>query len=172
MAAAASAKARQFIKDDYDLERFARLWSQNVRHYMSRNEVEPNRVLVLRYEELLAKPAEHLDRLSSFTGVSGFHPSVLSVKINCPEADGVGMNRTRYVPPIELMDSEIEIIERVSGREMQRLGYFNSKDVRSDCPHQNAPRHSMRSDREAPRENPVSDVPGVLSLAKVQKPIP
>lgn len=133
--AAASAKARRFINDHYELERFARLWAQNVRQYMPRVQSEPAVVQLFRYEDLLSEPSRTVERLSAFSGIQRFDRKVLAKKINCPGVNGNGSSQSGYVESIPLTKAEEEIVLRCAEREMKWLGYLESNKSRSDSPH-------------------------------------
>jgi hypothetical protein len=111
--ALASAKARRFVTDDASVAVFCAAWAKNLGDMLTLND---DRVLLIRYEELLVAREAHLKALESFTGAQGLRPEAFNTKVNTffgDEADG--HSPTQYITPATLTDGDLQAIERAAG---------------------------------------------------------
>lgn len=100
-----SAKARRFVTTEEEVAKFCADWNRNLREVSELAHDE--RVLFLKYEDLLDRKAEHLKLLELFTGAAALDPSAFDLKINTfagKEADG--HSPTQYIEPAELTDAD------------------------------------------------------------------
>jgi hypothetical protein len=111
VAAAASAKARRFLRAPADFERFAERWQAGV--IASEGLRADPHVLVLRYEDLVRGSGGALRELADFTGARDLDPAVLRARVNTwsgAAADGHASGG--YVAPAELDEHELAALER------------------------------------------------------------
>jgi len=115
-----SAKARRFVEGEDQVERFCTDWARNVRETIDLT-ADP-RVLVLRYEDLVARRAPQLERLRTFSGADLLKPEVFDLKINTYaglEADG--HSPSQYIAPLELSEAERRIVMAEAGPVLTHL---------------------------------------------------
>jgi hypothetical protein len=111
--ALASAKARRFVTDEASVAAFCAAWAKNLGDMLTLND---DRVLLIRYEELLTAREAHIKALESFTGARGLKPEAFDTKVNTffgDEADG--HSPTQYIAPAALTESDLQAIERAAG---------------------------------------------------------
>ena len=109
-----SAKARRFVTTEEEIARFCTDWANNVREIIDL--AFEQRVLIVRYEDMLADREEHLGLLEQFTGVQGLDPGVFDLKLNTfqgEEADG--HSPSQYIAPLELTQSERDLVMKGAG---------------------------------------------------------
>jgi hypothetical protein len=112
----------------------ARSWAGAIRHGREAARRYPGRVLTLRYEDLVARPAEEVPRVCAFLGLE-YTPDMLAIeetdraKVVEDQADwftnvwagittdAVGKWRTDMTP------HQQQVFERVAGEELRELGY-------------------------------------------------
>jgi hypothetical protein len=115
-----SAKARKFVKSPQETDAFCQGWASNVESALALGE-DP-RLLVMRYEDLLADKGPSLARVESFAGVRGLRLDAFAVKLNTfvgDEADG--HSPTQYIEPAALTPADLDAIERHAGPMIRRL---------------------------------------------------
>jgi hypothetical protein len=114
---ARSAKARRFVQTDDDLDRLADAWQANLLRML---DAADDRVLVIRYEDLVGGPEETIAGLESFAGVGGIDRAIMARRINTfagTEApDG-------YVEPAPLSDGETALLARRADAGLRAAGY-------------------------------------------------
>ena len=109
----ASAKARRFVTDEESVATFCAAWATNLRDMLDLND---DRVLLVRYEELLVSRHAHISALESFTGASGLRLEAFDTKVNTYLGDeAVGHSPTQYIAPAALTDGELRAIQRAAG---------------------------------------------------------
>ena len=109
-----SAKARRFVATEDEIARFCAEWARNVRE--SIDLALEQRVLVVRYEDLLAEREAHLRLLGQFTGAQGLDPRVFDLKLNTFEGEEAdGHSPSQYIAPAELTKVEREIVMDAAG---------------------------------------------------------
>jgi hypothetical protein len=116
----ASAKARRFVTTPEQTAEFCASWAKNL---LETSELaQDQRLLFLKYEALLAQPAEHIQLLELFTGVTGIDASELDAKVNTFAGEtGAGHSPTQYIAPAELTDQDLALIEEHAGAVMTGL---------------------------------------------------
>jgi hypothetical protein len=111
VAAAASAKARRFLRAPLDFERFAERWQAGV-IAIEALRADPH-VLVVTYEDLARCSAGTLRELAAFTGARDLDPRVLKARVNTwPGAAEDGHAPGQYIAPAELDEAELVALER------------------------------------------------------------
>jgi hypothetical protein len=125
LAVARSAKARwpNDFKTKADYQRFGDNWARNIRLAQS---LEGPRFMVLRYEELVADPESHLQRIEALTGVSGIDRSVMTRRINAnplTDRDVRGAANETYREPSDLSDDQIGLLMADARLTYDQLGY-------------------------------------------------
>jgi len=108
-----SAKARRFVTDDAGVAAYCAAWAKNLSDMMT---LQDERVLLVRYEELLAAREAHLTAFETFTGACGLKPVAFETKVNTylgDEADG--HSPTQYIAPSELSDRDRRAIDEAAG---------------------------------------------------------
>jgi hypothetical protein len=111
VAAAASAKARRFLRVPSDFERFAERWQAGVIGIEALR--ADSHVLVLRYEDLVRGGGGALRELADFTGARDLDPAVLRARVNTwSGAAADGHAPSGYVAPAELDEDELAALER------------------------------------------------------------
>jgi hypothetical protein len=125
LAVARSAKARW--PDDFkgadDYRRFGRNWQDNV-HTM--RGFAGDNFLLFRYEDFVADPGPHLERLERFVGFEGIDREVMTRKINdqpAYELDRGKAGAADYREPARLTGEEIELLLADSAALYRELGY-------------------------------------------------
>ncbi len=109
-----SAKARRFVATQEETARFCAEWATNVRE--SIDLAFEKRVLVIRYEDLLAEREDHLRLLEQFTGAQGLDPRVFDLKLNTFEGQAEdGCSPSQYIAPAELTKVERDIVMGEAG---------------------------------------------------------
>lgn len=92
-----SAKACGSVRRLNDVHAFCAQWTANLRGAL---QVEgSSRVLLLSYDELVADPEPHLQRIEQFAGIGGIDRGVLAQRVNA--WDG-------YIEPAPLSEAEIQ----------------------------------------------------------------
>ncbi len=118
--ALSSAKARRFVIGEEDTGRFCAVWAKNMREIVELG--LDQRVLFVKYEDLLARPEEHLQLLAQFTGAQGIDPKAFDLKVNTFEgAEAEGFSPTQYIAPEPLTESDRAIIMAKAGPVLTHL---------------------------------------------------
>ena len=109
-----SAKARRFLTTDEEVRKFCAEWAQNIREMVELAADE--RVLFLKYEDLLARRDDHLKLLELFTGAQDLDPRPFDLKVNTFRgAEAEGHSPTQYIAPMELTAADLEAVESEAG---------------------------------------------------------
>lgn len=115
-----SAKARKFTQTEDQTTLFCSEWAKNLREAaeLARDE----RVLFVKYEDLLLRPSEHIQLLQMFTGAKNISPKGFDLKINTYEGDpSDGHSPSQYIDPAELTDAERATIQAEAGLVMDHF---------------------------------------------------
>jgi len=115
-----SAKARKFADTDEGVAGFCSEWTRNMREVSSLGESE--RLLLLKYEDLIEQPKAQIRRVELFTETTGIDEAVLDIKINTfsgEEADG--HSPSQYIQPAKLTAAETETVLAQAGAVVTEL---------------------------------------------------
>ena len=115
-----SAKARRFVVDEAGAVSFCSEWAKNVREMIDL--ALDHRVLLVKYEDLLADTPGRLKQLERFTGAETLDAQVFDLKINTfrgAEADG--HSPSQYIAPAELTEAERQIVMAMAGPVLTHL---------------------------------------------------
>lgn len=122
--AAASGKARRFLKTPACFAGFGRKWAANFRGAMSGPRQS---VHVIRYETLLSDRREQVAALEAFTGLTGIDPAVLDKKINTfSGVEANGHSPTQYIAPSPLTPEETRALLAGLGDVLDAAGYADA----------------------------------------------
>lgn len=109
-----SAKARRFVTTDEDIRQFCADWARNILEVAEL--AADQRLIFLKYEDLLARRDEHLRLLEMFTGVEGADPAQFDLKINTFVGfEAQGHSPTQYIAPAELTEADLAAVEAEAG---------------------------------------------------------
>lgn len=115
-----SAKARRFVTGEDEIGQFCTDWAGNMREMIDL--ALDDRVLFLKYEDLLSRPAEHLQLLQLFTGAQDLDARVFDIKVNTFEgSEAEGHSPSQYIAPIELTEAERAIVMAKAGPVLTHL---------------------------------------------------
>jgi hypothetical protein len=115
-----SAKARRFAEGEAGVAGFCAEWARNMDEVLGLGD-DP-RLLLLKYEDLVADPAVQIGRLEAFTGATGVKATALDLKINTFKGEtDKGLSPTQYIAPAELSPGERAIVEAHAGALVARL---------------------------------------------------
>ncbi|MBW1713937.1 MAG: sulfotransferase, partial [Deltaproteobacteria bacterium] len=122
---ARSAKARRWINTSAEVAQLASQWQTNLLSIVRRR---PERVIPLRYENLVANPGPHIAQLERFTETSGIDRTVMDRKFNTfAGPGGNGQSPSQYVEPQELSPDETDILSRAASEALAATGYADNK---------------------------------------------
>ncbi len=120
-----SAKAR-WPSDYPDLDAYSQFGARWQRHIREMQSARAKHQLLFKYEDFIANPGPHIDRLESFIGTDQIDRSVMDRKINSnpriDSADGLTVENT-YVEPVELSESETQALFKNCVEFYRELGY-------------------------------------------------
>jgi hypothetical protein len=115
-----SAKARKFVRSSEEVAQFCALWATNLRGMASLSEEQ--RILFLKYEDLIHEPGDHTAALELFTGTSGADLGVFDQRINTFEGVAAeGFSPSQYIPPAPLTGEERSALHAHAAAVMERL---------------------------------------------------
>jgi hypothetical protein len=120
---ARSAKARWpgDFRGPHDWRRFARHWADNIR---TMQRLTGDAFLLFKYEEFVADPELHIQRLERFIEIEGVDRSVMSRRINDqPRFAPSGSTESDYRPPVELREEETQLLLGECEPFYRELGY-------------------------------------------------
>ena len=120
---ARSAKARWpgDFRGPQDWRRFARSWADNIR---TMQRFSGDAFLLFKYEEFIADPEPHLQRLEAFTGIEGIDRAVMTRRINDqPRFAPDGSANADYRPPQALSEEETGLMMGECEPFYRELGY-------------------------------------------------
>lgn len=121
---ARSSKARKFAKTPQDFAALATAWSDSVR-VLRRSRAD--NLLVIKYEELLSRPADWIARIEQFTGIQGIKPKVMDKKFNTFRGETKnGHSPTEYIEPAALTEQERENLSRRAADVLAAENYTDS----------------------------------------------
>ena len=125
LAVAKSAKSRWpgDFKSEADYQRFGDNWARNIRTAL---DLEGERFIVLRYEEFVDDPVPFLDRIETFTGITGIDRTVMTRRINANpliDADAKGKTPDAYREPAELTERQRLLLLSEAQTLHEGLGY-------------------------------------------------
>ncbi len=122
-----SYKSRKWIPNLSACSDIAQQWCKNV-NYMLNGDV-PNRVIVLKYEDLLANKDEYVERIENLIGISGIDKSVFNRKVNTFQGDKqFGHSPNQYIEPDELTSEEIDVIKNIADEFLAKCNYPSVED--------------------------------------------
>jgi len=123
-----SYKGRKWLGSAQTCIEVAARWVRNV-SYMLTGQI-PDRILLIRYEDMLASPDEWTDRLEQFAGVSGIDRTIFQRKINTfAGKEENGHSPDQYIAPQPLSAQELAIIRQLAGNMLRQCGYPSVDDV-------------------------------------------
>ena len=115
-----SAKARRFVTTDEEVAAFCAKWATNMREVLDLRADE--RVLFLKYEDLIADRGRTVAGIETFTGATGLKPGVFDVKVNTFKGDASqGFSPNQYIPPADLSAADRAAIATHAGQVMAAL---------------------------------------------------
>ena len=115
-----SAKARRFVTTDEEVAAFCAKWATNMREVLDLRADE--RVLFLKYEDLIADRGRTVAGIETFTGATGLKPGVFDVKVNTFKGDAAqGFSPNQYIPPADLSAADRAAIATHAGQVMAAL---------------------------------------------------
>ena len=114
-----SAKARKFVTNPLQTERFCAEWARNMDAFAAGPADE--RILNLRYETLVSDKAAQIETLAAFTGTAGIQAAELDIKVNTfVGEEGHGRSPTQYIAPEPLTAEEWKTVATHAGAAMAR----------------------------------------------------
>ena len=115
-----SAKSRQFVNTPEETADFCAAWATNLTEVSDMAQDE--RILFIRYEDMVAQREDHVRLLELVTGVTGMDPRVFGSKINTFLGDAErGYSPTQYIEPSALNEADRAAIRDKAGSVMERL---------------------------------------------------
>jgi hypothetical protein len=114
-----SAKARRFVNTPEETVAFCAQWATNMSE--AAELAHDERMIFLKYEDLIARPDEHVRYLEEMTGVAGCDRSVFDAKINTFRGDGDGFAPSGYIAPAALSDADRAAVRDQAGPVLERL---------------------------------------------------
>lgn len=100
------------------------LWQENLKAILSQR--DQDNVLLFKYEDFIADPQPHLDRLEDFVGLTSIDRGVMERRVNnYPVMDPNDPRNAKnvYQKPVDLSAAEMEALLRACGEIHQSLGY-------------------------------------------------
>jgi hypothetical protein len=117
--ALASAKARRFVVTADEAARFCAAWSRNLAGFEAM--AGDPRLLILKYEDLIADREQALAALSAFTGAANIRRSEFGLKVNTFEGDEAeGHAPGQYIAPAPLTAADRAALAAEAGAAMAR----------------------------------------------------
>ena len=118
---ARSAKARKWMQSPDEFATMAQRWQGNLLPVL---QSPGERVLVLKYEDLVADPETYIKKIEEFTEISNIDRNVMKRKINTFRGkieDGESQNQ--YIEPKDLTGQESAILYEHAARAVAVTGY-------------------------------------------------
>jgi hypothetical protein len=110
----ASAKARKFVQGEEQVRQFCADWAKNLVEVSQLASDE--RILFVKYENLIAQRADHVRLLEAFTGARNTSETVFDLKINTYQGDpALGYSPSQYIAPESLTDADRATLEAEAG---------------------------------------------------------
>ncbi len=117
-----SYKARKWLPDVQACSDLVVRWRNNVNYMLGCN--VHDRVMLIRYEEMVAKPARYAELLEKFAGLSGIDQSVFERRINTFKGtEENGHSPDQYIQPSDLSEQEIDVIRELSDDFLKHCKY-------------------------------------------------
>ncbi len=117
-----SHKSRKWIPTLNEYTRITQKWCRNV-SYMLNGDV-PDRVMIIRYENMLDNKDEYIDKIEKLVGISGIDKSIFNRKINTfPGDKQFGYSPNQYIEPDELNQEEINIVKKIADDFLKQCNY-------------------------------------------------
>ncbi len=117
-----SHKSRRWIPNLKTCADITLKWCRNV-SYMLNGDV-PDRVIVMKYEDMLANKDEYVEKLEKLIGISGIDKSIFNRKINTFHGDKQkGHSPTQYIEPDSLNQEEIKVLQKLSDEFLKKCNY-------------------------------------------------
>lgn len=117
-----SQKARRWLEVPGKLEQAVNQWRVNMDYMHSAAGGE--RLLAIRYEEMIDQPDAWSERLEAFAGVSGIDRSIFARKVNTFRGpEHAGYSPTEYIKPQPLSDDELATIAGLADATLAKYGY-------------------------------------------------
>jgi hypothetical protein len=115
-----SAKARRFATSEDEIGQFCADWASNMREMIDL--ALDQRVLFLKYEDLMADRGRCMELLQQFTGAENLDAHAFDLKVNTFEgAEADGHSPISYIAPCDLTDGERAIIMARAGPVLTHL---------------------------------------------------
>jgi hypothetical protein len=115
-----SAKARKFVATNKDVATLCSQWARNLTEI--HDLAGDGRVLLVRYEDLIARREEHIARLEAFTGARGIKPGAFDLKVNTYKGQvEQGYSPDQYIAPAELSKLDRMTVLAKAAPIMERL---------------------------------------------------
>lgn len=115
-----SAKARKFVTSDKSVTQFCADWANNMREVSGLAQDE--RVLFLKYEDLVENRDECVHLLEAFTGASHLDPHVFDLKINTfAGEEAAGHSPDQYIRPAHLTARDRAAVASQGGPVLQHF---------------------------------------------------
>ncbi len=119
---ARSYKARGWLGSVFDVIRLAHDWREEIcRAFLCGTD----KVLTVKYEDLVENPGVELSRLEAFLGITGIDRALMKTKINSFEFDGRGEATSAYRAPQELTEEEHDELVKHARAMLNHLGYVD-----------------------------------------------
>lgn len=119
-----SAKARRFVVGDESVAQLCADWARNIREVAELD--QDQRVLFLKYEDLVGRRGDYVRLLELFTGAANIAPGVFDLKINTYAGqDAHGHSPSQYIAPAELTDKDRAAVIAQGGEVMEH--FYGSK---------------------------------------------
>jgi hypothetical protein len=117
--ALASAKARRFVVTAEEAARYCAEWTRNVQGFEALGD-DP-RLLLLKYEDLIADRERGLAELAAFTGAENLRAAEFDIKVNTFEGEeSEGHSPTQYIAPAPLTGADRDALRAETGEAMAR----------------------------------------------------
>ena len=118
--AAKSAKARRFVTTTREIAAFCADWAKNMNE--AAELAQDDRVLFLKYENLIEQRREHVQLLELFTGIENIDVRAFDLKVNTYEgSEAEGHAPGQYIRPAALTKSDRAAVLDEAGKVMERL---------------------------------------------------
>lgn len=112
-----SAKARRFVISTEGAAAFCAEWARNMTGVMAL--ADDPRLLILKYEDLIADREAGLAAIADFTGAANMRRSEFDLKVNTFEGEeSYGNSPTQYIAPEPLTDDDRAVLRAEAGEVM------------------------------------------------------
>jgi hypothetical protein len=115
-----SAKARRFVNTPEETVQFCAQWATNMSEVAEL--AGDDRVLILKYEDFVARREEHLRFLETKLGVTGMDAAVFDARINTFRGgEAGGFSPTQYIAPAALSEEDRAAVAGQAGAVLEQL---------------------------------------------------